>query len=314
MLAEDLVTGPLKCPMVAVLVIFYAFLPLTASGAEVLGKKPRHVWGGPSSVPNEQAITKRIWVPGIDDGYVPQGVTWADGTIYLSSYRSTDPKIDKGPCRIYKVDAESGETLGQFDLPEDCGHAGGLAYIGNGILVAADTRRLYKIDAASAFAGQGASTAVIASVRLGGQVKGSFVDFDGASLVVGSYEKDAARAKAHFLPLSIFDTPGGKTVDEGVAVRTIPIPVEAQGAAFDKEGNLWISASSGKFGALYKLDARTGRPLSSYEMVIGIEDLAFDEESRLWSVSEAGSIRWQKWSKTYPLLFRIDLDKLLMRP
>jgi hypothetical protein len=45
-------------------------------------------------------------------------------------------------------------------------------------------------------------------------------------------------------------------------------------------------------------------------MVIGIEDLAFDDEGRVWSVSEAGSIRWQKWSRTFPLLFRIDLGKL----
>ena len=295
---------------VAVLAGFCVFLPLTASGAEVLGKKPRQVWGGPSSVPNEQAITKRIWAPGIDEGYVPQGVTWADGAIYLSTYRSTDPKIDKGPCRIYKVDAESGETLGQFDLPEDCGHAGGLACIGNGILIAADTRRLYKIDAASAFAGRGASAAVIATVKLGGQVKGSFADFDGTWLLVGSYEKSPEKAKAHFLPLSIFDTHRDRTMNEEFALRTIPVPVEAQGAAFDKEGNLWISASSGKFGTLHKLDARTGRALESHEMVIGIEDLAFDHEGRLWSVSEAGSLRWQRWSKMFPLLFRVDLNKL----
>jgi outer membrane protein assembly factor BamB len=307
---KGFMVGPLIASFVAVIAGFCLSLPLTASGAEVLGKKPRHVWGGPSSVPNEQAITKRIWAPGIDEGYVPQGVTWAEGAVYLSAYRSTDPKVDKGPCRIYKVDAESGETLGQFDLPEDCGHAGGLAYIGNGILIAADTRRLYRIDAASAFAGPGASAAVIATVKLGGQVKGSFADFDGTSLLVGSYEKNAERAKAHFLPLSIFDTHGDRTVNEEVALRTIPIPVEAQGAAFDKEGNLWISASSGKFGALHKLDARTGRPLSSYEMAIGIEDLAFDPEGRLWSVSEAGSLRWQRWSKVFPLLFRIDLNHL----
>jgi len=300
----------LRCLVVAACMVFYALLPLTASGAEVLGKKPRHVWGGPSSVPNGHAIIKRIWAPGIDDGYVPQGVTWADGVIYLSGYRSTDPKIDRGPCRIYKVDAESGKTLGQFDLPEDCGHVGGLAYIGNGILVASDTRRLYKIDAASAFVGQSVSTAVIATVKLGGQVKGSFVDFDGTSVFVGSYEKEAEKAKGHFLPLSIFNTHYDKTVNENIAVRTIPIPVEAQGAAFDKEGNLWITASSSKFGTLYKLDATTGRSLFSYEMVIGIEDLAFDDEGRLWSVSEAGSIRWQRWSKTFPLLFRIDLNKL----
>lgn len=291
-------------------VVLFAFLPLTASAIEVLGKKPSHVLGAPSSMPNDQAITKMIWAPGIDDGYVPQGVTWADGAIYLSGYRSTDPKVDKGPCRIYKVDVESGRTLGHFDLPEDCGHAGGLAHIGNGILVVSDTRRLYKIDGASAFEGQSASTAVIATVKLGGRLKGSFVDFDGTSVFIGSYEKDTEKAKGHFLPLSVFDTHNNKTVNEIIAVRTISIPVEAQGAAFDMEGNLWISASSSKFGTLYKLDAKRGRLLSSYDMVIGIEDLAFDDEGSLWSVSEAGSIRWQKWGKTYPLLFRIDLNKL----
>jgi len=309
-LVEDFMTNSMKCSIVVAYAIFFTLIPLTASATEVIGKKPRHVWGAPSSVPNDQAITKRIWAPGIDDGYVPQGVTWADGAIYLSGYRSTDPKIDKGPCRIYKVEAENGKTLGQFDLPDDCGHVGGLAYIGNGILVASDTRRLYKIQATSAFAGQTASTAVIATVKLGGQLKGSFIDFDGTSMFVGSYERDAEKAKGHFLPLSIFETHKDKTVNEVIAVRTISIALEAQGAAFDKEGNLWIAASSSKFGALNKLDAKTGRLLSSYEMVIGIEDLAFDNEGRLWSVSEAGSIRWQKWSKTYPLLFRIDLNKL----
>jgi hypothetical protein len=300
----------LKHTLVRVFVVFCALVASCATGADVLGKKPPHVQGGPSAVPNDQAITQRIWAPGIDDGYVPQGVTWADAAVYLSSYQSTDPKVDKGPCRIYKVDAATGHALGQYDLPEDCGHAGGLAYIGQGILIVSDTRRLYKIDTASAFAGHHPSTAVVAIVKLGGEVKGSFVDFDGTSLFVGAYEKDAGRAKAHFLPLSIFATHNGQTVNDGIALRSIPIPVEAQGAAFDKEGNLWVSASSSKFGTLYKIDSKNGDSISSHEMVIGIEDLAFDDEGKLWSVSEAGSLRWQKWSRTFPILFRIDVGKL----
>jgi sugar lactone lactonase YvrE len=287
-----------------------ASMPFSIMAADVLGEKPRHIWGGPSSVPNDQAITKRIWAPGIDDGYVPQGVTWADGVVYLSSYRSTDPKVDKGPCRIYKVDGKSGKTLGEFDLPEDCGHAGGLAYIGNGILIAADTRRLYKIDARLTFTRQNSTAAVIATVKLSGQLKGSFVDFDGTSVFVGSYEKDVAKGKGYFLPLSIFETHQDKAVDEVIALRTISIPVLSQGAAFDKEGNLWISASSSKFGTLYKLDVKTGQVISSHEMVIGIEDLAFDDEGRLWSVSEAGSLRWSRWAKTFPVVFQIDVTKL----
>ena len=296
--------------VVATGAVLCMFLPLTTSAMEVLGKKPSHVWGGPSSVANDQAITKMIWAPGVDDGYVPQGVTWADGAVYLSAYRSTDPKVDRGPCRIFKVDPENGNTLGQFDLPEDCGHAGGLAYAGKGILIAADTRRLYKIDMASAFPPGNPSNAVTATVRLHGEVKGSFVDFDGSAVFVGTFERDAAKAKGHFLPLSVFETHNGKTVDESAAVRSIPLPQEAQGAAFDKAGNLWITASSSRFGSLYRLDNKTGRVATSYEMVIGIEDIAFDDDGRLWSVSEAGSLRWQRWSKTFPVLFRVDPSKL----
>jgi outer membrane protein assembly factor BamB len=290
-----------------------AFFALPASAMDVLGKKPGHVWGGPSSVVNDQAITRMIWAPGIDDGYVPQGVTWADGAVYLSGYRSTDPKIDRGPCRIFKVEPESGNTIGQFDLPEDCGHVGGLAYVGKGILIASDTRRLYRIDAATAFAPGNPSNAVTAIVALRGEVKGSFIDFDGSAVFVGSFEGDAAKAKGHFLPLSVFDTHNGKTINETVAIRSIPLPQEAQGAAFDKAGNLWITASSSRFGLLYRLDSKTGQIASSYEMVIGIEDIAFDDDGRLWSVSEAGSLRWQRWSKTFPVLFRVDPSKLKAR-
>lgn len=300
----------LKRVVVATGVVLCAFLPLTASAMEVLGKKPSHVWGGPSSAANDQAIAKMIWAPGVEDGYVPQGITWADGAVYLSAYRSTDPKVDRGPCRIFKVDPESGNTLGQFDLPEDCGHAGGLAYAGNGILIAADTRRLYKIDMAAAFPPGSSSNAITATVALRGELKGSFVDFDGGSVFIGSFEKDAAKAKGHFLPLSVFDTHNGKTVSETAAIRSIPLPPEAQGAAFDKAGNLWITASSSRFGLLSRLDSKTGQAASSFEMVIGIEDIAFDDEGRLWSVSEAGSLRWQKWGKTFPVLFRVDLSRL----
>lgn len=290
-----------------------AFLALQASAIEVLGKKPSHVWGGPSSVVNDQAITRMIWAPGIDDGYVPQGITWADGMAYLSGYRSTDPKIDRGPCRIFKIDPENGNTLGQFDHPEDCGHVGGLAYVGKGILIAADTRRLYRIDLAMAFAPGNPSNAVTATVGLRGEVKGSFVDFDGSAVFVGSFERDAGKAKGHFLSLTLFDTHNGKTVDETAAIRSIPLPQEAQGAAFDKTGNLWITASSSRFGLLYRLDSKTGQIASSYEMVIGIEDMAFDGDGHLWSVSEAGSLRWQRWSKTFPVLFRVDPSKLKAR-
>jgi hypothetical protein len=285
-------------------------MPVSTVAADVLGKKPRHVWGGPSSVVNNQAIAKMIWAPGIDDGYVPQGITAAEGSVLVSGYQSTNPKVDRGPCRVYKVDVRTGEYVGQFDLPEDCGHAGGLVYIGKGVLIASDTRRLYKIDVNRAFQDGHTKNAVVGIVRLAGELKGSFIDFDGTSIFVGSSEKDASKAKGFFLPASIFEAYNGKTIKEDIASKNFPIAAEAQGAAFDKQGNLWMTFSSSKYGQIQKVDLNSGKVLAQYEMVIGIEDIGFDEDGRLWSVSEAGSLRWSKWSKTFPVVFQIDVTKL----
>ena len=285
-------------------------MPVSAAAADVLGKKPRHVWGGPSSVPNEQAITKKIWAPGIDDGYVPQGITVADSSVLLSGYQSTNPKVGRGPCRVFKVDIKTGEYTGQFDLPDNCGHAGGLAYLGKGVLVASDTRRLYKIDINKALQDGDTKNALLGVVRLGGDLKGSFVDFDGTSIFIGSSEKDASKAKGFFLPVSVFEAYSEKTIKQDIALKSFPIAAEAQGAAFDRQGNLWMTFSSSKYGQLQKVDPNSGKVLGEYEMVIGIEDIGFDEDGRLWSVSEAGSLRWSRWAKTFPVIFEMDVTKL----
>lgn len=53
-----------------------------------------------------------------------------------------------------------------------------------------------------------------------------------------------------------------------------------------------------------------GAVLGQHEVMIATEDLEFDGEGWLWTVSEAGSQRWSKWSATYPLVFQLDLSKL----
>jgi hypothetical protein len=287
-----------------------AAMPVSSMAADVLGKKPRHVWGGPSSVVNNQSMTKMIWAPGIDDGYVPQGITVAGGSVLVSSYKSTDPKVDRGPCRVFRVDAQTGEYTGHFDLLEECGHAGGLVSLGKDILVVSDTRRLYKVDMNKAFQEGHAKNALLGVVKLAGDLKGSFVDFDGTSIFIGSFEKDASKARGFFLPVSVFEDHNGKTIKEDIASRSFPIAAEAQGAAFDRGGNLWMTFSSSKHGELQKVDPVSGKILAQYDMVIGIEDVGFDEDGRLWSVSEAGSLRWSKWSKTFPVVFQMEMTKL----
>ena len=71
-----------------------------------------------------------------------------------------------------------------------------------------------------------------------------------------------------------------------------------------------MTFSSSKHGELQKVDPTSGKVLAQYDMVIGIEDIGFDEDGRLWSVSEAGSLRWSKWSKIFPVVFQMDVRKL----
>lgn len=282
----------------------------SATAGNVLGTRPAHIAADPGPVENDQAIGARIWAPGIDDGYVPQGLTFVDDHVLISTYKSTDPKQARGPCRVYRIDVRSGRTDGQFDLPDECGHAGGAVYVGKGILIVADTRRLYKIDMGRAFADGNTRGALLGTIDLKGQVKGSFVDFDGTSILVGSSEKDPARARAFFLPYSLFDRPNNAAIDERAASRSFPIAADAQGAAFDGDGKLWLSFSNSKHGMLQKVDPVSGAVLERHDMVIGIEDIGFDPHGTLWSVSEAGSLRWSQWPTHFPVIFSVDTGKL----
>lgn len=165
--------------------------------ADVLGRKPAYLTLAPSSVPNQRAITRMIWAPGLDDGYVPQGLTVAEGIVLMSAYRSTDPKVGTGPCRVFRIDPRTGISSGFFDLPPECGHAGGLVYLGKDSLVVADTRRVYRIEMGRAFTERSAQDAPRGTGRLGREVKGSFVDFDGRDLWLGVYDKDESRSKIY---------------------------------------------------------------------------------------------------------------------
>jgi hypothetical protein len=107
--------------------------------ADTLGSKPAYFRGALSRVQNEQAITTTIWSPGLEDGFIPQGIAYFKGRIYVATSQSVDPKVGKGPCRVYSLDAATGATEGWFDMPEDCTHAGGQVMIDEHHLLLSDT-------------------------------------------------------------------------------------------------------------------------------------------------------------------------------
>ena len=285
---------------------------VTGASAEVLGTRPGYIDAGEPAMANAQAITQRIWMPGLDDGYVPQGLTVDGDYVLVAAYRSADPKVNEGPCRVFRVEMATGRTAGSFDMPPAaCGHAGGLASLGNGMLLVADTKALYRVDLAKALATGKAEGAMKGSVKLSGELRGSFAAFDGRDAWIGSWTKGARKPRMYRLDPRLFDDYDGQTVDEARgAVESIPVPREAQGATFDRDGNVWVSASNSQWGRLYRLDRKTGSVKDTYDMVIGVEDVEFDSAGNLWAVSESGSRKYMHWSTHFPVVFRIDPAKL----
>jgi hypothetical protein len=262
---------------------------------EPLGRKPEASTRPLSDVPNASAIVARMWLPGHDEGYVPQGLAFSAGRLVLSTYRSTDPKQDRGPCRVFFIVPTSGTVEASLDLPASCGHAGGVAALKDGRIVVADTRVIFVLK----------DREVISSSRLTGELKGSFAGADTTHLWTGSYEQGAG--KLWRLPLTAL---GSASLSEKDAVTILNAPSRMQGMAFDARGQLWVTVSGSRDGALLRLDPATGQLQARYAMPAGIEDIAFDDNGLLWAVSEAGSIRWSAWATHFPLIFAVDVARL----
>lgn len=289
-------------------VLLTAAWPGPAPGADdaIAGLRPAYSDRTLSVPPNAEAIRARMWVPEIDLGYVPQGLTVAGDAVLLAAYNSQG-----GPpkCRLYRIDRNRLEVTGRYDLPLSCTHAGGLAHAGGNRLFVADTGRLYEIDLGKAF---GASTgeAVVRALGLRFPLRGSFLAWRDGALWLGEYKKPQA-GEIHELPLATVEAatdPPGLSLEH--VRRSLGIAPMSQGAAFAPDGTLWLSQSNSQRGALQQVDPETGAVLRTFEAVAGIEDLGFDAEGRLWSVGEAGSKRWHNWPTFYPVLFSLEIEAL----
>ena len=277
-----------------------------ADGA-IAGSRPAYSDRALSEPPNAAAIRARMWVPEIDLGYVPQGVTVAGDSVLLTAYHGAGAQPR---CRLYRIDRRTLALAGRFDLPAVCGHAGGLAYAGGRRLFVADTGHLFEIDLERAFDAARAADAVVKSLALRFPLRGSFLAYRDGALWVGEY-KTPQPGRIVRIALEAIDAMtlpadlGEEQVNASLAVAP-----KSQGASFDRDGFLWLSQSGSQAGSLQKVDPKTGKVLASYAVVAGIEDLGFDADGVLWSVSEAGAKRWHNWPTYYPMLFSIDVGAL----
>jgi len=252
-----------------------------AQEAKTGGVPPAYLTTPLSRVPNEQAMVRRFFMPGLDEGYTPQGLVYAAGAVHVVGY-------GPGGCRLYSL-SPHGKLQGQVDVPA-CRHGGGLAALGGGRFVVIDSRALFIVQ----------SGRVMHKIVLEKPLVGSFGDFDGKDLWIGAYVKDGPGTLWRFSPAALKQ---GK-LSEADASSRITIPAKAQGMVFHG-GQMWLTFSGATFGRLSRLDSATGQEVARYDMPAGIEDLGSDGRL-IWSVSEAGAKKYLGWKTHFPLIFALD--------
>ncbi|MGH7090467.1 MAG: hypothetical protein ACREFQ_16345 [Stellaceae bacterium] len=273
----------------------------------VLGIRPGYGPAAITPVPNLGAMDRWIWAPGLDQGWDPQGLAFARGELLVSAYRSRGFEVNRGPCRVFRIDPASGRTTGHVDVPKPCGHAGGLAYAADGTLYIADTHTLFAIDLNRAFA---EPDPLFRILRLSRGLTGAFATSGQRRLWIGAY-REAQPAQMFGFGLSALNTlPDGAILTTGMATARIPIPSYAQGAAFGADGTVWVARSEIAWGRLDRLDETGGRIGPGYPAPGGIEGIAFDPSGRLWGVSEAGARHIPLRYPFFPLTFRTDPARL----
>ncbi|MEO8930127.1 MAG: hypothetical protein ABI326_11620, partial [Caldimonas sp.] len=85
--------------MVKASIVLLAVLTACATPSDdgILGTGPTYLDSPSRDVPNAAALGHRIWTPGLDDGFVPQGLTSSGAFLYVSSYKPTpDLKANTG--------------------------------------------------------------------------------------------------------------------------------------------------------------------------------------------------------------------------
>ena len=290
-----------------------AFPPAGVLAENIRGMRPTYGPARVSSVPNEKAIVRRFWVPELDAGYDPQGLATAAGAVLVSAYRSEAYGVNRGPCRLFRLDPDSGRKTGHADVPAPCGHAGGLAYPGGDMLYLADTHALFEIFLRQAF---GEQALPIRGIPLGPGIVGALAASTPGAIWSGTYKEDGPGTLYRFSSEVLSRLHGSESLTIADASAELAIPSYAQGAAFDRDGKLWVARSHDRWGELDRLDPATGAVERRYAVAGGIEGIAFDQGGLLWAVSEAGARHvydnfLAAWVMPFfPLVFAIDPARL----
>lgn len=285
-----------------------------------VGVRPTYGPTSPSLQSYATPIQHRVWVPNLDDFFDPQGLAVVSDrspeSILVSGFvRETYDRGDnKGQCRVFRVDPMTGHVQGRVDVETlpTCGHAGGIAYAGDGVLFIADSATLFRTTLETAFG----TAPSFQKIPLADPLTGGNATFGLGALWLGTYKESGSGTLYRFDAETLAKHSDGTTLTAGEATRTIPLPSYTQGVAFHPDGRLWIARSDVMWGRLEQLDPETGAVIRGYDVPAGTEGIGFAKDARLWAVSEAGARRFFNilfvgpFLPFNPLIYAIDLTLL----
>ena len=284
---------------------------------------------------NPTPVIKTIFVPYLNDEFIPQGITNshededyqnADSMIYISMYHKTVAG-DIRTKRSIIVEIDPGKNCKvrrcfQLRGAQQANHNGGIAFK-NGYIYVASSGHIeryqlpdYEGEDSEKYQELTSTYSNLFQV----QSKASFMTYFQDSVWVGDYRRAGeATPYLYGYPLN----------DQGAVLTTVTpkryrLPLQTQGVAwkiFDGEKYLFISTSGGDAGSkisrchFTKL-SRTAipEPDTVFNIPAGGEDLSFDVQGNLLNVSESGAKYFQKrsspWKTFYPFIFIISEDEL----
>lgn len=218
--------------------------------------------GGDKRVDFENYTEYPCEVPGLDDGFIPQGICYIEesGMFAISGYMPDDKDGNKQYSRIYFVNPDTNESK-MFIIDKFTGHAGGIASNGNDLWISSggsssSNGKIYHFTV-DMFTGESGS-----SVKYDGYfsvpVKGSVLYCDGDKLWVSEFynnDKDSNKVNTEHhkgknhawscgynLPLDV-DYSAKETKAPDVILS---IPDKVQGMSITADGEVIFSTSYGR--------------------------------------------------------------------
>ncbi len=215
--------------------------------------------GGDKNVDYENYTEYPCQVPGLEDGFIPQGICFVEsmGMFAISGYMPNDADGNKQFSRIYFVNPQTNESK-MFIIDGFTGHAGGIASNNNDIWVssggsASTNGKIYHFTT-DVFTGKSGSS-IIYDGYFSVPVKGSVLSCDGEKLWVAEfYNSDNKVNEAHHygqnhawscgynLPLDVDYSAKEKLAPDVI----LSIPDKVQGIARIDDGEMIFSTSYGR--------------------------------------------------------------------